>query len=397
MGEQKTSTLVTFRNVALGTLITAALLQYLGSLDLFNHYYLHILTIIGMNIILVASLNLVNGYLGEFALGHAGFMAVGAYVAALVTLIMAAILQYLGTLGLFNHYYLHILIVIGMNIILVASLNLVNGYLGEFALGHAGFMAVGAYTAALITLKLPLPALLRLPVSLVCGVVAAGVIGYLVGLVTFKTVGDYLAIVTLGFNMIIVNAIQNIDYVGGPRGLTGIPKETNLMTVALCVVLTYWILRNLVDSIYGRMWLAIRENAIAGELIGINVNRVKNLAFTIAAAFAGLAGGLYAEYQQFITPKSFDYLRTTDILVMLYLGGMGSLSGSILGVVVYTLLMEILRNVLGLIAPQLADLRMLISPLILVIVMLTRQYGLMGNREWRWLQPKRKAVGGGDA
>ena len=316
---------------------------------------------------------------------------------ALGTLIVAALLQYLGSLDLFNHYYLHILTVIGMNIILVASLNLVNGYLGEFALGHAGFMAVGAYVAALITLKLPLPALLRLPVSLACGVVAAGVIGYLVGLVTFKTVGDYLAIVTLGFNMIIVNAIQNIDYVGGPRGLTGIPKETNLVTVALCVVLTYWILRNLVDSIYGRMWLAIRENAIASELIGINVNRVKNLAFTIAAAFAGLAGGLYAEYQQFITPKSFDYLRTTDILVMLYLGGMGSLSGSILGVVVYTLLMEVLRNVLGLIAPQLADLRMLISPLILVVIMLTRQYGLMGNREWRWLQPKRKEAGGSDA
>ena len=316
---------------------------------------------------------------------------------ALGTLIAAAILQYLGSLDLFNHYYLHILTVIGMNIILVASLNLVNGYLGEFALGHAGFMAVGAYAAALITLKFPLPALLRLPVSLAAGTVAAGVIGYLVGLVTFKTVGDYLAIVTLGFNMIIVNAIQNIDYVGGPRGLTGIPKETDLMTVALCVVLTYWILRNLVDSIYGRMWLAIRENAIASELIGINVNRVKNLAFTIAAAFAGLAGGLYAEYQQFITPKSFDYLRTTDILVMLYLGGMGSLSGSILGVVAYTLLMEILRNILGLIAPQLADLRMLISPLILVIIMLTRQYGLMGNREWRWLQPKRKAEGGGDA
>jgi len=331
MGEPKVSTLITFRNVALGTLIVAASLQFLGSRDLFNHYYLHILTIIGMNIILVA------------------------------------------------------------------SLNLVNGYLGEFALGHAGFMAVGAYTAALITLKLPLPALLRLPLSLAGGVIAAGVIGYLVGLVTFKTVGDYLAIVTLGFNMIIVNAIQNIDYVGGPRGLTGIPKETNLMTVALCVVLTYWILRNLVDSIYGRMWLAIRENAIASELIGINVNRIKNLAFTIAAAFAGLAGGLYAEYQQFITPKSFDYLRTTDILVMLYLGGMGSLSGSILGVVVYTLLMEILRNVLGMIAPQLADLRMLISPLILVIIMLTRQYGLMGNREWRWLQSKRKEVGGGDA
>ncbi|MRR33880.1 branched-chain amino acid ABC transporter permease [bacterium] len=309
---------------------------------------------------------------------------------AIATLVLAAALQLLGSMGLFNQYYLHILAVIGMNVILVASLNLVNGYLGEFALGHAGFMAVGAYTAALIAMNLQLPAVLRMPVSLVGGVAAAGLIGYLVGLLTFKTVGDYLAIITLGFNMIIVNAIQNIDYLGGPRGLTGIPKGTDLTTVAACVVLTYWILRNLVNSSYGRMWVSIRENTIASELIGVNVNRVKNVAFTVAAAFAGLAGGLWAQYQQFITPKSFDYLKTTDILVMLYLGGMGSLSGSILGVVFYTVSMELLRNLLGMISPQLADLRMLLSPLILVVIMLTRQYGLMGNREWRWLQPKRE-------
>lgn len=309
---------------------------------------------------------------------------------AIASLLVTAMLQLLGNMGYCNQYYLHILAVIGMNIILVASLNLVNGYLGEFALGHAGFMAVGAYTAAVIAMNLHLPVFLRLPISLAGGVVAAGLIGYLIGLATFKTVGDYLAIITLGFNMIIVNAIQNIDYLGGPRGLTGIPKGTDLITVAASVVLTYWILRNLVNSSYGRMWVSIRENTIASELIGVNVNRIKNVAFTVAAAFAGLAGGLWAQYQQFITPKSFDYMKTTDILVMLYLGGMGSLSGSILGVVFYTISMEVLRNVLGMISPQLADLRMLLSPLILVVIMLTRQYGLMGNREWRWLQPKRE-------
>lgn len=309
---------------------------------------------------------------------------------AISLLVVTALLQLLGNMGYCNQYYLHILAVIGMNIILVASLNLVNGYLGEFALGHAGFMAVGAYTAAVIAMNFHLPVALRLPISLSGGVVAAGLVGYLIGLATFKTVGDYLAIITLGFNMIIVNAIQNIDYLGGPRGLTGIPKGTDLMTVAASVVLTYWILRNLVNSSYGRMWVSIRENTIASELIGVNVNRIKNVAFTVAAAFAGLAGGLWAQYQQFITPKSFDYLKTTDILVMLYLGGMGSLSGSILGVVFYMISMEVLRNLLGMISPQLADLRMLLSPLILVIIMLTRQYGLMGNREWRWLQPKRE-------
>lgn len=299
-----------------------------------------------------------------------------------------------------NPYYLHLLTIIGMNIILVASLNLLNGYLGEFALGHAGFMAVGAYTAALLATKV-LPSSAALPpvlgtigilvVSLGGAMIAAALVGWLIGLVTFKTVGDYLAIITLGFNMIIVNAIQNIDFVGGPRGFTGIPKNTNLLAVTACTVLTLAVLRNLIQSGFGRVWLAIRENAIAAELMGVALNRAKNQVFTIAAAFAGLAGGLWAQNQQFITPRSFDYIKTTEILVMLYLGGMASLSGSILGVVAYTVLMELLRNLLSAFAPQLAEWRMLISPLILVVIMLTRQFGLMGNREWSWLRPKQGA------
>jgi branched-chain amino acid transport system permease protein len=306
---------------------------------------------------------------------------------ALAFLVLIIVLQFLGEFDLFNQYYIHILTIVGMNIILVASLNIVNGYLGEFTLGHAGFMAIGAYTASLIAINFNIPLVFRLLISLSGGVLAAGGIGYLIGLVTFKTVGDYLAIITLGFNMIIVNAIQNIDYVGGPRGLVGIPKGTSLVVVAVCLVVTYSILRNLVNSNYGRLWVAIRENSIASELMGVNINRTKNIAFTVAAAFAGLAGGLWAQYQQFITPRSFDYIKTTEILVMLYLGGMGSLSGSILGAVFYTVLMELLRNLLSAFAPQLAEWRMIISPLILIIVMLTRQYGLMGKREWRWLIP----------
>ncbi len=296
-----------------------------------------------------------------------------------------------------NPYYLHLLTIIGMNIILVASLNLLNGYLGEFALGHAGFMAVGAYTAALLATKF-LPATATLPpvlgtvfvllVTLGGAMLAAALVGYLIGLVTFKTVGDYLAIITLGFNMIIVNAIQNIDLVGGPRGFTGIPKNTNFLAVAACALLTIAVLRNLIQSNFGRVWVSIRENAIAAELMGVSLNRAKNQVFTIAAAFAGLAGGLWAQSQQFITPRSFDYIKTTEILVMLYLGGMASLSGSILGVVAYTVLMELLRNLLSAYAPQFAEWRMLISPLILIVIMLTRQSGLMGNREWSWLRQK---------
>ncbi len=300
-------------------------------------------------------------------------------------LAIIALLHCLGSYDLLNQYYLHILTIIGMNIILVASLNLLNGYLGEFTLGHAGFMAIGAYTAAYTATQLHVPMVLQLLAALVAAVVVSGGIGFLIGLLTFKTVGDYLAIITLGFNMIIINAIQNMDWLGGPRGFTGIPKNTNLLIVALCLVGTVYILRNLVQSGYGRVWVAIRDNAIAAELMGINVTRAKNLAFVLAAVFAGLAGGLWAQYQQFITPRSFDYVKMTEILVMLYLGGMASLSGSILGVVVYTILLEILRAVLSF-DSRLVELRMMVGPVILIVVMLTRQYGLMGNREWKWLQ-----------
>lgn len=281
-------------------------------------------------------------------------------------------------------YYFHILTVIGMNIILVASLNLLNGYLGEFTLGHAGFMAIGAYTAAFLSTWIQIPMLPQLLVALVGAVALSALIGFLIGLLIFKTVGDYLAILTLAFNMIIINVIQNLDFLGGPRGFTGIPKNTNLFVVVLCLVLTLLILYRLVHSSYGRAWVAIRENPLAAELMGNNISRAKNMAFVIAAAFAGLAGGLWAQYQQFITPRSFDYVKMTELLVMLYLGGVASLSGSILGVVVFTILMEILRNLFSL-DPRLAELRMMVGPVILIVVMLTRQYGLMGNREWRWL------------
>lgn len=307
-------------------------------------------------------------------------------------LILTGIFQLLGDRGWFNMYYAHILTVIGINIILVASLNVINGYLGEFALGHAGFIGIGAYSAALIAIHFQLPWYLGLPLSLGGGMIVAGAIGYLIGLITFKTVGDYLAIITLGFNAIIVNVIQNIDFIGGPRGLTGIPKNINLFVVSLCLVLTYHLLIRLINSGYGRTWIAIRENDIAAELMGVNISRAKNLAFTIAAAFAGLAGGLLAQYQQYITPTSFNYIKTTELLVMLYLGGMGSLSGSILGVVAYTLLMELIRNVFSF-DSRLVELRFVISPLILIIIMLTRQFGLMGNKEWRWLRMREEDIG----
>lgn len=319
-------------------------------------------------------------------LGWRGYAAAGVYAAFVAVPILAA--EYGWTIGpveIGNPYYLHVLTQIGINVILVAGLNLVNGYLGEFAIGHAGFLAVGAYAASVVTLLFHQSFWLALAV----GSVTAGVIGYLVGLPAFKTFGDYLAIITLGFNMIIVNVIQNLDVIGGPRGLGGQPKMTSFLVVAVATGLTLVILRNLVYSNYGRVWLAIRENDIAAEMMGVNITRYKMIAFVVAAFFAGLAGGLWAHYQQYIHPSSFTYIRTTDLLVMLYLGGMASLSGSVLGVTIMTVLLEVLRGVLT--QFNLVEWRMVISPLVLIVLMLTRPQGLMGNREFGFV-PRREEV-----
>ncbi len=315
-----------------------------------------------------------------------GYAAAGAYAFLVVLVQLAARFQWaIGSVELGNPYYLHILTLIGINVILVASLNLVNGYLGEFAIGHAGFLAVGAYASSVVTLLFHQSFWLALP----AGALAAALAGCVIGLPAFKTYGDYLAIITLGFNMIIVNVIQNVDLVGGPRGWGGQPKMTTFWLVAVMAGLTLVVLRNLVYSNYGRVWLAIRENEIAAEMMGVNIMRYKMTAFVVAALFAGLAGGLWAHYQQYIHPSSFTYLRTTDLLVMLYLGGMASLSGSVLGVTIMTVLLEVLRGVLG--QFNLVEWRMVISPLVLIVIMLTRPQGLMGNREFAFV-PRREEV-----
>lgn len=281
----------------------------------------------------------------------------------------AVVVHFLGEVGLFSGYFLQILQLIGINIMLTASLNLVNGYMGEFAIGHAGFMAVGAYVSALFTVKWGLP----FPLALLAAAVAAGLFAWLVGIPAFTTFGDYLAIITLGFNMIIVNLINNIDYVGGPRGLPGLPKATNLIWVFAFTALSLVVMRNLVRSNYGRIWVAARENEIAAELMGADVRRFKLLAFVVAGIIAGVAGALWGHLLQYIHPKSFDYIKSTEILVMLYLGGMGSLTGSVLGATVMTALLEGLRG--------LGVWRLVISPLILIIIMLRMPRGLMGGRE----------------
>ncbi len=284
-------------------------------------------------------------------------------------------------LGLLNPYVQLVLMYVGINILLAASLNLVNGYMGEFSVGHAGFMAVGAYVSSLLTIAAYPSGLSAVvfPFALAAGGAAAAAAGLLVAFPSFRTRGDYLAIVTLAFNMIVKSVLENIDAVGGPRGLLGIEKMTTLPWVFLWTASALWIIRNFVYSRFGRGVLTIREDETAGELMGVDTRRVKLLTFLVSSFFAGVAGGLFAHLLQFVNPRMFDIIKSTDVLVMVYLGGMGSIAGSVIGATLYTVLLELLR--------PLEVWRMVLMPLMLVLLMIYRPRGIMGLREYRRFLP----------
>jgi branched-chain amino acid transport system permease protein len=280
-----------------------------------------------------------------------------------------------------NPYAKGVLIMVGINIILCVSLNLVNGYMGEFSVGHAGFMALGAYASAVMTVKWLPASFFELPLAVLFGGTVAAVIGFLLALLSFKTRGDYLAIITLAFLMIVKSAVENIDYLGGPRGMTP-PVLTNLPWAFFWVVVTIWVIRNLVYSKFGRAITAIREDEIAANAMGVRVREAKILAFSTSAFFGGVAGALYAQVNFFIDPKSFDIVRSTEILVMVYLGGVASLAGSVIGAVLFTVLFQALH--------ELGTWRMVVMPLILVLLMIFRPRGIMGMKELPWFLPKRE-------
>ena len=300
------------------------------------------------------------------------------YLAAALLLAVAWVLP---DTSLLNPYVIQILMYVGINMILTLSLNLVNGYMGEFSVGHAGFMGIGAYVAAILTVAV-LPrglAIWCFPAVLVAGGLAAAAAGLLVAYPSFRTRGDYLAIVTLAFNMIVKSVLENIDALGGPRGYLGMPRLTSFFWVVAWVLITLLALRNLVNSNFGRGITAIREDEMAANLTSVDTKRLKLYAFLISAFFTGVAGGLYAHLLQFINPRSFSILKSTDMLVMVYLGGVGSLTGSLLGAAIFTILMELLRF--------LGIWRWVVGPLLLVLLMIFRPQGLMGFKEARWLRP----------
>lgn len=289
--------------------------------------------------------------------------------------------------NLLNPYVQLVIMYVGINIIMTTSLNLINGYMGEFSVGHAGFMAVGAYVAALLTMYVWPASLVSwlFPASVILGGIGAALAGLLVAIPSFRTRGDYLAIVTLSFNMIVKSVFENIEAIGGPRGIPGIDKLTTLPWVFFWTVAALWIMRNFMYSNYGRGVLSIREDEIASDLMSVNTRQVKVLVFLVSSFFAGVGGALFAHLLQFISPRVFDIIKSTDFLIMVYLGGIGSIAGSVLGATIYTVLLEVLR--------PLQVWRFVLMPLLLVFLMLYRPRGIMGLRELRWFIPGYELLG----
>jgi branched-chain amino acid transport system permease protein len=278
----------------------------------------------------------------------------------------------------------------------------VNGFTGQFSIGHAGFMAVGAYTATKITMAAKDLDFAGLPpvlsdhlvffVALLAGMALAAVAGLVVGIPSLRLRGDYLAIVTLGFNEIIRVIIENTPFLGQATGIPGLPARTNLVWVGMGIIATVTMARRLLGSTHGRALLAIREDEVAAEAMGVDTTGYKVRAFVISAAFAGLAGGLLVHYILLCTPRMFTFVKSIEVVVMVVLGGMGSVTGAVVAAAVLTIGLELLREV--------EQYRMVAYSLLLIALMLARPTGLFGTREiWDWLPrlPGRRPEGGGAA
>lgn len=287
-----------------------------------------------------------------------------------------------------SSYTFTIIMYAGINIILASSLNLINGITGQFSMGHAGFMSIGAYFSAFLSLKIRevSPELLLQPgISdlifigvLVAGGLVAALAGYAVGLPSLRLKGDYLAIVTLGFGEIIRVVLLNLDVVGGARGLPAIPKLSSFGWVYTFVVISIFAIWRITHIPQGRACLAVREDEVAAEAMGVPTTKAKVRAFVIGSFFAGLAGGLFGHYLTYLNPAIFDYNRSFEVIIMVVLGGMGSISGAVIAALFLSILREALRPLQQITG---VDLRMIIYSLALIILMLTRPKGLFGTKE----------------
>lgn len=283
-------------------------------------------------------------------------------VLALIAVIIYVVIFSLAQFGVLSRHTQSLLVPIGVNIILAVSLNLTVGFLGELTLGHAGFMSVGAYAGCLFTIYCNLPVWIEFPLALIIGGLVAAIFGVIIGIPALRLNGDYLAIVTLAFGEIIRSVLNNVKFTGGAGGLKGIDKTSNFTIAYILVILTLIVITNVVRSRPGRAIMAIRDNIIAAQSVGINIVYYKLVAFVGAAFFAGVAGVLYGHNLGILKPSTFDFNKSIEILVIVVLGGMGNITGSVIAAIIITLLPEVLRD--------LADYRMLIYSIALIVMML---------------------------
>lgn len=283
-------------------------------------------------------------------------------VLALIAVIIYVVIFSLAQFGVLSRHTQSLLVPIGVNIILAVSLNLTVGFLGELTLGHAGFMSVGAYAGCLFTIYCNLPVWIEFSLALIIGGLVAAIFGVIIGIPALRLNGDYLAIVTLAFGEIIRSVLNNVKFTGGAGGLKGIDKTSNFTIAYILVILTLIVITNVVRSRHGRAIMAIRDNIIAAQSVGINIVYYKLVAFVGAAFFAGVAGVLYGHNLGILKPSTFDFNKSIEILVIVVLGGMGNITGSVIAAIIITLLPEVLRD--------LADYRMLIYSIALIVMML---------------------------
>jgi len=301
----------------------------------------------------------------------------------------------------FTEYVQRIILLAGINVILAVGLNLINGTTGQFSIGHAGFMAVGAYSAAFVGVKLAAPIHAALGpgavadavifnLALLAGALFAGISGLVVGMPSLRLRGDYLAVVTLGFGEIIRILFNNASFLGSATGYfgdspSGLPEYTNFFWVFAWVTAIVVLIHNLTFSQTGRSLTAIREDEIAAEAMATPTTRLKVIAFAISAAAAGIAGGLFAHMQSGVRPEDFRFEKSIDMIVMIIVGGLGSISGAILGGIFVAVSLELMRD--------LQQYRLVLYALLLIVIMIVRPEGLLGTRELHHLLRRKKPAG----
>ncbi len=269
-----------------------------------------------------------------------------------------------------NWFYIKgILILSGINLLAVLGLSLLTGFTGLFSFGHAGFMAIGAYATAIMTIYFHVPFLLALGI----GGLAAGLASFVIGKLTLNLKGDYFCIATLGLGEAIRLILDNVQYFGGARGWPGIPLHTSLVNVVFIDIIGIVFLVFLIRSRHGRNMIAIREEELASQIIGIDVFRYKMKSLVISAIYAGVAGGLYGHYLGFLQPKMFQIIKSTELTIIVIFGGLGSISGSVLGAIILTALPEALRSF--------DRWRLVVYGAAVIFIMISRPQGLMGGYE----------------